>query len=324
MGEGAIVVDGMSAFRYEFPSPRGGAARPLWTGDAFRIGEERRRVIAYDVGQSGWSDELTRWHDAAGGGSHFIDVASRRSAVASIRRLNTLREPIILEVGCASGYLLRDLVAAFPAAHVMGADFTLATLETLAGRIAGVPLLCFDLVRCPLPSTSVDIVVTLNVLEHIERDDLALAQVWRILKPGGLMIAEVPAGPALYGAYDKLLMHFRRYELSSLERLTRAVGFETLERSHLGFFLYPGFWLAKKLALGGEPRNAGEERDQLLRPIAATGRWNRPLQGVMNVEERLRRLVPLPFGIRCLINCRKPRQAPDATGAARRTAKDVT
>ena len=286
---------------------------PVWTGDAFRVGDELRRVIAYEVGRSGWSDELTRLHEEGAAGRHFIDVASRRSAVASIRRLNRVAAPVILEVGCASGYLLRDLVAAFPAAHVMGADFTLATLETLAGRIAGIPLLRFDLTSCPLPDSSVDIVVSLNVLEHIERDDLALAQINRILKPGGLLVAEVPAGPSLYGSYDELLMHYRRYEMKALERLVRAAGFETLETSHLGFFLYPAFWLAKKLPLRKAAAGGAEARADLMRSIATTGRWNRPLDRLMQVEEWLRWRMPLPFGIRCLINCRKPRRPDTAT-----------
>ena len=91
-----------------------------------------------------------------------------------------------------------------------------------------------------------DAVVTLNVLEHIDDDERALRQIHRILKPGGLAVIEVPAGPQLYDVYDKLLMHHRRYTLCGLSRLARTVGFELLTQSHLGVFVYPAFWLVKQ------------------------------------------------------------------------------
>ncbi len=61
----------------------------------------------------------------------------------------------------------------------------------------------------------------LNVLEHIRGDALALRQVHRILRPGGVVVIEVSAGPKLYDVYDELLMHHRRYRLPSLARTLR-------------------------------------------------------------------------------------------------------
>jgi len=299
----------MTTFAFDFPRPRGAAAAPVWDGDAFCIGSERRRILAYEVGASGWSDALTRLHEERDAENHFISVASRKQALAAVKRLSAVRRPVVLEVGCSSGYFLRDLVAAVPEVQLIGADHALATLEAVAARVPGVPLLRFDLTQCPLPDASVDVVVILNVLEHIERDDLALQNIFRILKPGGVMIAEVPAGPALYDVYDRMLMHFRRYDMAGLERLTRAAGFATLEKSHLGFLLYPAFWLTKKLSrLRRSPRDA-DARAVVERSITATSRWNGLVRPFMELEEGLRRRVYLPAGIRCLISCRKPAAA---------------
>src|SRR5262249_32857638 len=108
------------------------------------------------------------------------------------------------------------------------------------------PLLQFDLVTCPLPSASIDAAVLLNVLEHIDADEAALAQVARILKPGGVAAIEVPAGPELYDVYDKHLQHFWRYCLADLCGVLDACGLQVVERSHLGFFVYPAFAYVKR------------------------------------------------------------------------------
>ena len=49
------------------------------------------------------------------------------------------------------------------------------------------------------------------MLEHVEDDQAAIRQVYRILQPGGVAVIEVPAGPDLYDIYDRQLMHHRRY-----------------------------------------------------------------------------------------------------------------
>lgn len=72
------------------------------------------------------------------------------------------------------------------------------------------------MVTCPLPDNSVDIVIALNVLEHIEDDITAIKQIYRILKPGGYAIIEVPRNPNLYDLHDERLKHFRRYQMNDL------------------------------------------------------------------------------------------------------------
>lgn len=213
---------------------------------------------------------------------------------------------MVLEVGCSSGYFLRDLGAAFPDAFTIGADYTGSTLDRLGEALPGVPLLRFDLTRCPLPDGSVDAVVLLNVIEHIEDDAAALAQVHRILCPGGVMVLEVPAGPHLYDAYDHFLMHHRRYAMDALLELGRGAGFAIAEQSHLGTLLYPAFWLAKvRSRAKGIPDESERERF-LRRAIGGSGRSGPLGRRLMEAEAWLRRRVRLPVGIRCLVAGRKP------------------
>jgi SAM-dependent methyltransferase len=226
-------------------------------------------------------------------------VASRRNAVSRVAKWVKRRNPVVMDVGCNSGYLLRDLKQAFPESCLVGADYVADPLRKLARRLPDVPLLQFDLTTCPLPDECVDAAVLLNVLEHIEDHEAAARQLHRILRKGGVAIIEVPAGPDLYDIYDRQLMHFRRYSSNGLGNLLEKAGFEVRDRSHLGFFLYPPFALVK---LRNKRHLSLPDREQM--KIAAQhmtmARQNPLLNWVMSAEERIRYRIPLPFGIRCV------------------------
>lgn len=201
--------------------------------------------------------------------------------------------------------MLRLLRTNFPEATLIGADYTRGSLLKLASSLTGVPLLQFNLVNCPLFSNSVDAVILLNVLEHIEDDLAAMKQVFRITKRGGVAVIEVPSGPHLYDIYDKQLLHHRRYRLNQLCADLTTVGFQVEERSHLGAFLYPAFAAVKR-------RNrryanySDEEQRRIVAKKISQGRASPLMNGVMRIEEALRSYIHYPAGIRCLVTCRKP------------------
>jgi len=211
---------------------------------------------------------------------------------------------VVLEVGCSSGYFLEALRAAMPQARIVGADYTLGTLQKLGQRLHDIPLLHFDLTQCPLPDQCVDVVVLLNVLEHIEDDEAAIAQVHRILRRGGSAIIEVPAGSHLYDSYDRGLMHFRRYDMVDLEAKLRAAGLTPIERSHLGFTIFPAFWLAKKLS---RLRHQTDPRPQggVVNSINLSKRAGVLGHGLMRLEAALRSRSYVPFGVRCLVRAQR-------------------
>jgi SAM-dependent methyltransferase len=214
--------------------------------------------------------------------------------------------PVIIDIGCSSGFMLRLLREEFPMAAVLGADYVRGPLEALARDLPGVPLLRLDLTRCPLPDKSVDGIVLLNVLEHIENDESALAHVARMLKPDGLVVIEVPAGPGLYDVYDKLLLHHRRYKMAEVIDKASRNGLEVVEKSHLGFLLYPPFWMTKKR--NQRYLSESEEFQKMVVSRNITTASSLPIMHkLLELEAILRKLVYFPCGIRCLLTCRPVR-----------------
>ena len=70
-----------------------------------------------------------------------------------------------------------------------------------------------------------DSVFALNVIEHIENDQLAIANCKKLLKPGGTLLILVPAFQGLYNSLDRELFHFRRYTSAMLNKRMKQSGF---------------------------------------------------------------------------------------------------
>ena len=83
----------------------------------------------------------------------------------------------------------------------------------------------FETVPTPeaVEDASIDYAFTLNVLEHIEDDEASMADLHRMIKPGGRLAVYVPALSWLYTGMDRKVGHWRRYGKRELvEKLERA------------------------------------------------------------------------------------------------------
>ncbi|MEN9450445.1 MAG: hypothetical protein RJA83_1059 [Pseudomonadota bacterium] len=278
---------------------------PIWTGHDFRVGDERTKILHYSTNNAGWNDELTSYHENAAGENHFIHQASRNYTLSELKKnLSIVAKPSILEIGCSSGHMLQRIQQLLPHATLIGSDVVYKPLLELSKRLP-IPLLRFDILQCPLPDKCIDAIILLNVLEHIEDDVTTLKQIFRILKPNGILILEVPAGPHLYDAHDKICMHFRRYKLSKLCKLITKQGFKITNRSHLGTLIYPAFFVAKLWNKRLLSKPDIEQRKIMEKKIRQTSK-NKLLSTLMHIELRLGKWITYPFGIRCVVSCIKP------------------
>lgn len=290
--------------KFPWPSLPGSEYRPTWNGHNFDHPKGGVRVLSYESESSHWSDALTQLHESEAGSNHPIDLASRRLAIASMKSINFTRDNVIIDVGCSSGYVLEELRAAFPGTGLIGADYLHGPLESLAKRMLDIPIMQFDLRKCPLEDACVDGVTCLNVLEHIDDHEAALGHIYRILKPGGIAHIEVPANPNLYDIYDEHLMHHRRYHMGDLEALIQRSGFHIKRATHLGFFAYPAFWLIKKINRR-KLKSSIAEKARLVAEQIRKSKVNGLFAATVRLETALGKKISYPYGIRCVVVLKK-------------------
>lgn len=138
----------------------------------------------------------------------------------------------VLEIGAGIGNLTAKLCQrdAYFVSDVDG-PYCLHLERRFAGR-PGVKVIQADLSRAadftPLRE-AVDTVVCLNVLEHIDDEKTALANLRSALAPGGRLLLLVPNLPWAYGSIDAMAGHKRRYTREGLEAILGAAGFSVEE-----------------------------------------------------------------------------------------------
>jgi glycosyltransferase involved in cell wall biosynthesis len=96
-------------------------------------------------------------------------------------------------------------------------------------------------------SYHIDSVICFNVLEHIERDEKALKNIYDLLEPGGRFLLLVPCHPWLYGSLDQHLGHRRRYRRRELRNTLEAIGFRVIYLKYFNRIGILGWFLNSKI-----------------------------------------------------------------------------
>jgi SAM-dependent methyltransferase len=171
----------------------------------------------------------------------------------------------VLDMGCGAG---RHAFALYRrGAHVTALDMDPAELKDVAGMFAGMreegeapdgataAAVRGTAYGLPFADDTFDYVVCAEVLEHLPQDGLAMAELTRVLKPGGMIAVTVPRwGPelvcwALSSAYHEVEGgHIRIYRGDELRRRLTAAGLEVVDGHHTHALHAPYWWL--KCAVG--------------------------------------------------------------------------
>ena len=166
----------------------------------------------------------------------------------------------ILEIGSGTGTYSEKLVHGFPNTRIVLTDFDPSYVNALQVKYKSptvkAQLLDFGSAESfAALGESFDSAFALNVLEHVEDDVQALANVYENLKPGGTFVVLVPAHPFLYNCMDEAVGHYRRYTKQVLIDKARRAGFEVKKIFYFNFLSIPGWYvngtLLRKSTIGG-------------------------------------------------------------------------
>ncbi|OYT73017.1 MAG: hypothetical protein CFK52_03125 [Chloracidobacterium sp. CP2_5A] len=217
-------------------------------------------------------------------------------AAALQRQASPPGERRLLDAGCGTGGNL-DMLRAF--GFVAGADVSSEALRW--SRRRGLS----SLARCRVEQLcfaddTFDVVMALDMLEHVDDDLAALAELHRVCKPGGAVVLTVPAYGFLWSPHDEALHHRRRYAPQELRDKLNALGFEVERISHFMFGLFVPVLLTR---MWQSLRKRGLRSQSELRPLP--GWLNQLLVWLLDVERWVIRFVNPPVGVSLICTARK-------------------
>jgi SAM-dependent methyltransferase len=202
--------------------------------------------------------------------------------------------PDVLEVGAGIGTFSARLLAA-GAERLLLVEPEAACVAELERRFAADPRVEVRAEYLPdAPSLranagSFDFALSQNVLEHIPDDAAAMAAMAAALRPGGRLMALVPAHPRLYGSLDRAYGHERRYTRERLRAIVAAAGLELERLYSFNALGVPGWWARNLTGARGIGASSLRAYEALLRA------W-RPVE----------RRVELPVGLSLIVHARRP------------------
>ena len=213
------------------------------------------------------------------------------------RAMPDWRERRVLDAGCGTGAVLSRL--GNPATN-LGIDVSDEALRFCRQRGLN-NVMKGDVMSPPFADESFDAIICSSVLYHEWVPDVgrALAGLYRVLRPGGVLLLILPAFRFLHSAHDDAVMTARRFTRRETRSLLLAAGYEVERLTYWTSLLFPFAVAARTL------RGSREGRDFNSGALA-----NAAFGSVMTVERVLLRIVSMPAGVALLAVARKPVTAP--------------
>jgi SAM-dependent methyltransferase len=237
------------------------------------------------------------YHRMAEVEEHHWWFAGRRAIVAqAIAGLKLPGNAAILEAGCGTGGNFA-MLGQFGQVYAQESDSTAlhyavrrGSAEIARGRLPD---------ELPFPGRHFDLIVLLDVLEHIDQDAAALAALAERLAPGGSLLITVPAFRFLWSSHDELHHHVRRYTRAGLAATVERAGLSVDRLTCFNCILLPLVFLVRTISrLRKAPTAAGLEI-----PPAPV---NKLLTALFASERHLLKIGTLPIGVSLLAIARKP------------------
>lgn len=230
--------------------------------------------------------------------SDYWWFVARRSLVEEIVRQEAQKcqNPNIFDVGCGTG---ANLLAFSRYGKSFGVDMSSAAIKFC--RTRGLTNLVLSKVESlAYLSDSFDIVTALDVLEHIDDDLVAMKELYRVCKVGGMLLVTVPAYGFLWSEHDEALHHRRRYAAYELRNKLTLAGFDIEKCTYfITLFFFPILFIRILQGIFKNSTHPKTSHIQLSKSV------NQLLIWVLAFEQWLIHFINLPFGVSIVCTARK-------------------
>ena len=233
---------------------------------------------------------------------HWWFVARKKIMTDLLQRYAKAKEGglKILDAGCGCGVMLNDLSKLGNVYGMDCDDDALAFSQKIfdgpvtKGSLAG---------NMPRDYTDFDLVLALDVLEHVEKDEWAISDMYNALANDGTALITVPAYAGLWSKHDDDNSHRRRYTKKTLAEKLRKSGFAIERISYYNFLLFVPAAVIRILYR----KNEDVLRHHDKKP---NGLINATLMWFFSLEKYLLRWLNLPFGLSIVAVARKTAKKP--------------
>ncbi|RLJ04046.1 MAG: hypothetical protein DRP08_02530 [Candidatus Aenigmatarchaeota archaeon] len=216
----------------------------------------------------------------------FWYIKSRQELIYKfIKKFKDEKNLKILDAGCGMGFNFNALK---PFGDVYGIDINKRALKECR-KFDYKKLELNDI--CNLDYTDFfDIIISIELLEHVEDDEYLLKKFYTALKKDGVLILTVPAFKFLWGKDDELSRHYRRYTKKGLNRILKENNFSIVYLSYRYFFIFFPSLLIFILQRFYKEKNSLE--------FSTSPLLDKFLRRIMNIENKLiERGFTFPFGV---------------------------
>jgi len=221
--------------------------------------------------------------------NHWWWRAREGTLVEELHRLfPDSRALAILDVGCGDG-LFFERLRQF--GEVEGIESEAALVDPRGPNRSRITVAPFD--GSFNPGKKYDLILMLDVLEHLDAPEEALRHAVSLLRAGGKMVVTVPAFRMVWTNHDRLNEHRTRFTKRSFRLVAASAGIEIIEMRYFFIWLFAAKLATRmaELILPREPRN----------PRIPSSGINGFLYQVSRFEEKLTRIIPAPIGSSLLV-----------------------
>jgi ubiquinone/menaquinone biosynthesis C-methylase UbiE len=199
---------------------------------------------------------------------------------------------VFLDIGCGIGMWMKEWE---DRSTIFGIDKYYPFLEKCRSNNLE-KVICGLMQRLPFKNNSFDCITLLDVLEHVDDENIVLKEIQRIAKPNAVVLITVPALSFLWGNQDIINHHKRRYTIGQINSLMQNHGFLIKKISYYNTILFPVIFAIRTF------RRLILFQSKSVRDLKSdfeifNSFGNRLLKNIFSVERYILQYFDLPIGV---------------------------